>query len=266
MITKQEISDEFMRFLSWETESFDGWETVEIFTADTLSDAWILARPNDAGKFLDLDFKDMVDSANGKWLEKESPDDTYKIILSCSQNSSLVDLTKVLVHEMRHCLDYQAAVKDLHFEKYCSGNRYYNNWSEFRAEYFATRYEYFSLCHDIMKREDKFLLLAGILGRNSADATTGLLWSRGNKRDILYYISRYIGVSRAIRNLNMEEKVDAAVFHLWTMTPTTITEEYGTVFYIGNEWDEMKTCRLDAIPQTCYYYELLHRIEEQQKE
>lgn len=256
---------EFKRFLNWENQSFDNWENVDVFIAETLSEAWILARPYDAHKFLDKKFKRMVDTANGKWLEKTTPTDSYKIILSTKYCDSIQFLTKTFVHEMRHCLDYQNAVKDLPFEDYHPGNRYYNNWSEFRAVYSHTRYEFFSKYADNMSEKQVFDILAEILGRNSADATTGLIRSASNLEDALYYISRYIGASRAIRNINMQESIDAEVFHLWTLTPQYIIENFGYVFYIGNEWDGTEICELDATPETCYYPALVERIADNHK-
>ena len=264
-IYKQEVISEFKRFISWESQSFDNWETVEIFIAETLSEAWILARPCDAHKFLDKRFKRMVDDANGKFLEKTNSTDSYKIILSTKHCNSIQALTKTLVHEMRHCLDYQNAVQSLAFEDYHPGNQYYNNWSEFRAVYSHTRYEFFSRYDENMTDKEVFDLLAEILGRNSADATTGLIRSEDDHDKILYYISRYIGASRAIRNINMQESIDAEVFHLWTMTPQYIIEKYGYVFYIGNEWDETEICKLVAKPKTYYYDKLVEQINQKEE-
>lgn len=259
-INTMEVISEFKKFLNWENQTFDKWETVDIFMAETLSEAWILAQPYDAHKFLDKDFKRMVNGASGKWLEKTTPTDSYKIILSTKYCDSIQSLTKTFVHEMRHCLDYQNAVKDLPFKAYHPGNHYYNDWSEFRAVYSHTRYEFFSKYADNMSEKQVFDILAEILGRNSADATTGLIRSKNNPKDILYYISRYIGASRAIRNINMQESINAEVFHLWTMTPQYIIENFGYVFYIGNEWDETEICELDASPKTYYYPNLIERI------
>ncbi len=261
-VNMAELIYEFKRFLKWETQSFENWETVEIFVAETLSEAWILARPNDKNKFSDKDFKKMVDSANGKWLEKLDENDSYKIILSTKYCNSIQSLTKCLVHEMRHCLDYQNAVKELSFEDYHPGNLYYTNWSEFRAVYSHTRYEFFSRYHDTMNSGEIFDLLAELLGKSSADATAGLIKSKNNLHDTLYFMSRYIGASRAIRNLNMES-IETPVFHLWTMTPQYIIEHFGYVFYIGNEWDETSICKLNASPETYYYEALIERIRKQ---
>lgn len=244
-----EVISEFKRFLNWENQSFENWETVDVFIAETLSEAWILARPYDAHKFLDKKFKRMVDNADGKWLEKTNPADSYKIILSTKHCDSIQELTKIFVHEMRHCLDYQNAVKYLSFEDYHPGNHYYRNWSEFRAVYSHTRYEFFSQYEDNMSEKAVFNLLAEILGRNSADATTGLIRSANNLEDTLYYLSRYIGTSRAVRDINMYKSINTEVFHLWAMTPQYIIENFGYVFYIGNEWGGIEICELDATPK-----------------
>lgn len=262
-IDKNTLINEFKRFLKWENQSFDNWESIDIFVAETLSEAWIMARPYDKDKFLDENFKRMVDSANGKWLEKTNCTDSYKIILSSKYCDSIQSLTKSLIHEMRHCLDYQNSVKQLSFNEYHPGNAYYNNWSEFRAVYAQTRYDFFVKCHDNMNDKEVFDLLAEILGRYSADATTGLIRSQNNLHDTLYYLSRYIGAARAIRNLNME-LLESEVFHLWTMTPQYIIEHFGYVFYIGNEWDQTEICELSAKPQTCYYDDLVKRIVDEQ--
>ena len=92
-----------------------------------------------------------------------------------------------------------------------------------------------------------------------------MIRSAGNLEDTLYYISRYIGASRAISNINMHESINAEVFHLWTMTPQYINENFGNVFYIGNEWDETEICELDARPKTYYYPNLEKRIAAKQE-
>ena len=259
-IRTMDVISEFKRFLKWECQSFNNWETVDIFIAETLSEAWILARPLDAPKFTNEEFKRMVDSADGKWLEKTNSTDTYKIILSTKRCDSIQMLTRFFVHEMRHCLDYQNAVKHLSFEDYHPGNQYYNCWSEFRAVYSHTRYEFFSRYAENMSGKEDFDILAEILGRNSADATTGLIRSENNYGDTLYYLSRYIGASRAIRNINMQKSINAEVFNLWELTPQYIVENFGDVFYIGNEWDETEMCDLEAEPKTYYYHALLRRL------
>lgn len=262
MITKEELINEFKRYLEWETEDFNGWESVEIFIGDTLSKAWLEARPEDAATFEDEEFKHMVDGSNSKWLEKESEDDTYKILLSRRYCTNLKKMTASFIHGMVHCLNYMRAVRQLPFSEYCGGNIFYNDWSEFKAMYYLTRYEYFSRLGEDFGYRDKLNLMAEVLGRLSADSTAGLIAARGNIRKERYFISRYVGASRAIRNLNMEEDLNEPAFHLWNMTPQYIIENYEYVFYLGNEWDEMRECALDATPRTYYYDRLIHRLHE----
>ena len=256
-VLKMELISEFKRFLSWESQSFDNWEDIDIYIDKTLSQAWARACPEAFSKLQDSDFINNIDYANGKWLEKSNKNDSYKIILSTKNHSSLQSLTRTLVHEIRHCLDYQNAVKGLKFEDYHQGNLYYNSWSEFRAEYSATRYDYFLKSFYILNNQQIFVVLAEILGRGTADAITGLIINSEDEAKILYYVSRYIGVSRSIRNINMEMELNAEVFHLWTMTPQYIIENYGVVFYLGNEWDNIEECQLDAAPKTYYYNDLI---------
>ena len=260
-ISQDDIISEFQRFLKWEQQSYEGWENVQVFIKNTLSEAWVSARPEDAYKFDDLSFKKMVDNANGKWLEKKAADDSYKIILSTRYCRSLHDLTKTFVHEMRHCLDYQNAVKGLPFENRYPGNRYYNNWSEFRAVYSHTRYDFFSKCAQEDDIQESFFSLAEILGRETADCVAGLMSSKNDLHDTLYFISRYIGASRAVQNLNMQLGIDVPALHLWHLTPQYIIENYGYVFYIGNEWDSTEVCSLNEVPKTYYYEELVSRIQ-----
>ena len=72
--------------MEWESQSFNNWESIDIFVADTLSEAWVMARQQDKAEFDDEQFKRMVDGANGKWLKKNNVSDTYKIILSTKKN------------------------------------------------------------------------------------------------------------------------------------------------------------------------------------
>lgn len=109
------------RYLLWEKESYENWENIEIVIASNLSEAWIKARPQDQHKFDDTEFKQKVDCSNGKWLEKQTEGDKYKVILATKNVHSLCDLTKSLVHEIRHCLDYQNAVENLSFDEYDCG-------------------------------------------------------------------------------------------------------------------------------------------------
>lgn len=263
LISNQQLLSELNRYLQWEKESFCGWENIEIFIAETLSEAWLLARPKDKYKFEKNSFKQIVDNADGKWLEKQDENDTYKIILSTKYCQNIQYLTSILVHEMRHCLDYQNAVRSLSFQEYRPGNAYYNNWSEYRAVYSQTRYEYFYKCSADLNSHKKFNAMSEILGQKTADAISGLMRPNNEIKDYLYYLSQYIGVSRSIRNISLQENIGVNVFSLWNMTPQYIIEHFGYVFYIGNEWDKCEFCEIDATAVTPYYNELINRISNQ---
>jgi hypothetical protein len=240
---------------------FRGWEDVEVYFAPLLSDAWMLARPQDAVKFEDATFKGFVDEASGKWLEKTSLSDEYKILISTQKCKTKMEILQTFIHELRHCLDYQNAVSSLEFDMYHPGNIYYNNWSEFRAVMEEIKFYVFEKSKEITEKRDLFNLLSGILGQWNADCVEGLVGS-DNLNDKLYYISRYIGASRAIQNLSIDYKLGVSAFQLWNMMPVYIYEHFGNVFYIGNEWDEMSSCLLDQIPSTYYYEEMLRKMRE----
>lgn len=253
------VKNKLKDYFSWETDfDFSGWEDIEMFFGETLVDAWIKARPNDIDKFNDSEFTDLVLSANGKWLEKQFEEDSYKIIVATNRFESVDEMCIVIAHELRHCLDYQNAVNGLNFENYEPGNTYYNNWSEFRAVSVSVRFDIFQKLQSGSK--DFFSTLASTLGCWSTDCVEGLM-NANNYRDELYFISRYVGASRAIQNLNKKFSVGSTALYLWQMAPTYITENYGLVFYIGNEWSRMESCSLDVTPEENYYNDLLMKLK-----
>lgn len=262
--TKQMQSD-MENYIEWESKfSFSNWRDVQIFVGNSLSEAWVKARPNEAYKFEDVEFKEMVNRANGKWLEKQHPDDTYKVILKVNNNYQ--QMLETYVHELRHCLDYQEAVKELPFEEYRVGMQFYQEWSEFRAVMNATRLCFWKQHYNMeslgeTQMESDFKILSKILGEESADALHGIMNSGSDKKSIRYFISRYLGVQRAVRDINMEYGIHSPVFHVWNMTPTFITENFGSVFYIANEWED-RPCSLETKSETYYYKHLMEKIDE----
>ena len=236
------VREMFTEFVKHDKSDYKGWEKIKVFFAPSLSEAWILARPNDKMKFKKEAFKKMVDSGNGKWLEKQNQHDDYKIILA-TQDMSVLDICTTFCHEIRHCIDYMNAVSNLCFDEYRPGDRYFNNWSEFNAVNTSLKFEFFLTCQKPDDVYEGFLSLSSMLGRWSADCVEGLMWSESIE-DKLYFLSRYIGVSRAVRNINIEKGYNIRSFHLWYITPTYITENFGDVFYIGNEFDSKKVCAL----------------------
>lgn len=240
---------------------FKGWEEIEVFLAPSLSEAWLQARPHDAIKFENISFKTYVDGASGKWLEKETASEPYKILLSTRYCHTDIELLNTFIHELRHCLDYQNAVKYLEFDQHHTGNDYYNNWSEFRSVMAEIRFNIFVASKNCTSNKELFDVLSGLQGQWNADCIEGLVRS-DTLHDKLYYISRYIGASRAIRNLSTEYQLKSSAFQLWNMMPVYIYENFGNVFYIGNEWDNTPICLLNQIPYSYYYEDLLRKIRQ----
>lgn len=231
---KELLIQNFKEYLKQEKVlSFEGWENVEIYIEDTLSKAWIAARPYDIDKFNDEKFTSFVNSHNGKWLEPRSCDESYKIILSC-ENREFDDILMTFVHELQHCMSFMKSL-DKYNEDYLQGTPTdaFFNWSEFKAEYTATRYSYFKMQKDF--KFDDFQALTMILGYKTADALHGII-RRDNK---MYFLARYMGAQMAIRDLSEELEVYSPIFHLWTMTPVYIKEHIGNSFYLANHWDKI---------------------------
>jgi len=250
----------YQKYIEWEKKfDFSGWNKIEIYFGNTLSDAWIQARPNDKFKFDNANFKKSVDANNGKWLEKQEPSDSYKVILS-KKNKEAEQLAKVLAHEIRHCLDFQAALKGEN-EIISKPGRYYSDWSEFRSVNISVRYDFFIKTNQLFNSYhwDMFKILSELLGYWSADCVEGLMKS-SDKHDTMYFLCRYIGAMRAIRNLAMEYNFEAGAFHLWNMIPQYIIETFGTdVFYLANEWDEINCCQLNQKPGI-YYTAIVEKL------
>ena len=246
--------------------SFD-WENLEIYIAENLVDAWLEARPYDLEKFNDSEFKELVSSASGKWLEKTCPTDKYKILLKASDQ--IIELVSCFAHETRHCLDYQTAVKNLKFNEYRPGDIYYNDWSEFRAVMAGLRCKFFlnfSLKKNSSEQRKDLYMQYGLW---SADCVDALINSELLKdgHDILYYLSRFSGASRALRNIAYENGIHSFSLQLWQLMPAHISEDYGhALFYLANLWEDTNECALlnNNIPRE--FNELLQRVNNKLRE
>lgn len=247
-------------YFEWELDfDFTGWKEIKIYTGATLTEAWIKARPNDKHKFENQEFKNYVNSGNGKWLEKQDASDDYKVLLKMKCSDDPVALAGVLAHEIRHCLDYSKAVEQLTFGEYKPGNQYYYDWSEFRAVMVSFRYQFFQ--NTRMNRTNKGLChkeIASLLGIWTADTMEGILCAT-SKQEKLYFLSRYIGAARAARNLSVDF-APASSFQLWHLMPVTIQEKYGYVFYVANEWEQLQACKLTQSGKRSYL-DMLERID-----
>ena len=248
-------------YFEWEKDfDFSGWQDIQIYTGTTLSEAWIKARPNDSYKFEDVEFKNDVDKASGKWLEKQFPEDSYKVLLKMIDSDDPGEQAVVLVHELRHCLDYINAVNNLSFEEYSLGNQLFVNWSEFRATMVSFKCQFFQR---LTANNNQFEVLASLLGVWTADTMQGIFRATDNQKE-LYFLCRYMGAARAARNLS-ERLVHARAFSLWHLIPLTIYEKYGIVFYVANELEEINVCRLNQIGGY-YFQSLVDRIDSEESQ
>ena len=247
MNTSKNIITRFEDYLEKEDHqivaAYQGYEAVELYVSPTLADAWLMARPDEEKKFENSQFFSRVNAANGKWLEPREPGEPYKIILEEGDNFCIERLVKTYVHELRHVLDYMRATADMPFSQRRPGNLFFNQYSEYNAEKSATRY----LAHTWLeerKMESSFDCLSAILGILTADAVHGAINSK-TIHDVTYYIARYLGAQRAIRDLS-DDVAPSHAFHLWHLTPLFFEESYGSIFYLANELDDLDPCPLDA--------------------
>ena len=234
-------------------DDFSGWEEINIFYGDTLSDAWVSARPDESNKFEDDEFRAYVDSSNGKWLEKRTPDEQYKIILATDGRTEQ-EVMSSAIHEIRHVLDYKNGTKDLRFSQYHPGTEYFTAYSEFNAVRTQMIFDLECILPD--DKYGRFRVMSEQLGYWTADSLHGILTSQESS-SVQYFISRYLGAHSGIDHFN--DRI-SPVFHLWTLTPVEIIEQFGDIFYLGNEWEKMSCCSVEE-SGTQRWKDLLERIE-----
>ncbi len=247
----REITLSFTDYLEAENDqiarTYQGYKDVELHIGPTLADAWLKARPDEGSKFEDSQFLSRVNSANGKWLEPRKPDEPFKIILA-DDGFCIEQLVKTYIHEMRHVLDYMKATADIPFSQRRPGNLFFRRYSEYNAEKYATRY-WAHIWLAARKMDSPFTCLSAILGVLTADAVHGAMKAKDTS-DVTYYIARYLGGQRAIRDVFSEyyypDDVPSWVFGLWHLTPQYFAENYGSIFYLSGEWDDLNICPLDA--------------------
>ena len=208
-------------------------EKIEIYVSSLLSDAWIEAYPQYAKIFEDdIDFRNAVDSASGKWLEPKYSNDKYCILLACEKVSSSEDLIFTFAHELRHCYDFIKSIHVCNKTELPSDISKFSLWSEFNAIYTDTVLR----LYPYSKSELSFKDLSSYLGYKTADCIAGMYKSE-EKND--YFAMRFAGTHRAIRDIS-EYFAPSPVFQLWRMIPSYIDERYPRIFYSENEMQKME--------------------------
>lgn len=144
-------------------------------------------------------------------------------------------------------------------------SNYYRDWLLFKQCYLI-RKAWFYLNIDNENDVDEVTeLLIHILGVINYKTVTQIFDT--SNEDYLGHGSiamNYVGNTRAVRDLSMKY-LDPKVgtqwqFHLWHLTPTTITDTYGYVFYLGNELSKIDYCPYDYEPKEYYYHNLYTTI------
>lgn len=235
---KIKLLNHLREYIEWDNNSILTLDyDIDLYISDTLPQAWLLARPYDEKKFENIDFYNMVNCANGKWLEPTNDSEGYSIILA-TKGIEFENIIGNFAHEFQHCVDYISSVKKYGENRenmYCAS---FARWSEFRAEYTRTRVNAYLNKNKLKNEEMAFEYFTGFLGHKTADALAGLMRS-DTADDKMYYISRYMGCQRAVRNLS-EIYSPHPVFQRWHLTPDFITDNYGyAFFYLENTWGKM---------------------------
>jgi len=226
-------------YIEWDNNSILVLDDdINLYIADTLPQAWLLARPYDKKKFENNNFYNMVNCTNGKWLEPTNSNEPYSVILA-SKNYSFENILCTFAHELQHCMDYITSVEHFGENKenmYCDS---FAHWSEFRAEFTRTRVNAYLNKNNLKNGKTAFKFFTEFLGYKTSDALVGLVKS-DTADEKMYYISRYMGCQRAVRNLS-DIYCPNPVFQLWNLTPDFITDKYGYgFFYLENTWENIK--------------------------
>lgn len=240
------------------------WREVGVFLAPTLSQAWMLAKPDDTRMLHDERFKSRVDSANGKWLEPRTEREGVKVILAVRHEEADAELAGRLVHELTHACLWRDGSKHVPVENRHPGTEFFVDCSEFRAVYSQTRFMVLEELKQIDADEKGkvFKVLSSALGARSADAVAGIMaagWS-GDLHGVRYFMARYVGASRAIRDIDLELDVHP-LFQLWHMTPSAVREVYHMAFYLGNEWSDCELT-IDSTAHQYYYSTFLQSAQD----
>ncbi len=142
---------------------------------------------------------------------------------------------------------------------------YYQDWLMYKCGYNIRKAWFYMTIQDENDLEEVTNALIDILGRANYHA----LLENMNTPNEDYQrhatnIMNYIGNTRAVRDLSMRY-LDPVIgtqwqFHLWHMTPVTIIEDFGYVFYLGNELSSIKYCPYDYSAHEYYYSDFYQHI------
>ena len=146
-----------------------------------------------------------------------------------------------------------------------SGSRYHHDWLIYKIHYNIRKACFYLHTENVNDPDEVTDSLIYFLGKSNYHALTKLF--NTSSEDYLEHAENvmiYIGNTRAIRDLCMKY-LDPILgtqwqFHLWHMTPTTIIETYGDIFYLGNELSRLDYCPFDYQAEEYYYSRLYTQL------
>lgn len=143
---------------------------------------------------------------------------------------------------------------------------YTKDWLTFKEEYnvVVTMFYYLDILSDYEKIFD---FLISVLGKvNYRAVHDARVIKKSNVLELAESVFRYLGATRAVRNLSIKYLDETFgiqwEFHLWHMTPHDLTENYGYIFYLGNEMDSLEWCPLSYAAKEYYYNSFYKKLYE----
>ena len=137
-------------------------------------------------------------------------------------------------------------------------SRYCKDWLLFKKNYNIKKAWFYLNLKENKDLNEITDMLIRLLGVANYHAVMDCLYTDSTEyNDQAANIMVYLGNTRAIRDLSMRY-LDPVLgtqwqFHLWHMTPTTITDNYGYIFYLGNELSSLSYCPFDYRAKQYYY-------------
>ena len=144
---------------------------------------------------------------------------------------------------------------------------FYHDWLTFKIAYNVRKAWFYLAIKDTENKEEIKDLFVEILGKANYRAVEDLFHTAPEDfHEHGKIVMNYIGNTRAVRDLCMKYLDNEHglsnnwAFHLWHMTAQALIEEYGYIFYLGNEMGSLEYCPYDYTAKEYYYNYFYQRI------
>lgn len=203
---------------------------------------------------------DLIDRI--QWEERE---DTY--LVNIEDNESVVlNKNNDFEENYEKMVAYLTNMKSQILNHMIKGDSYYHDWLIFRVHYVMQKAHFYLKISDLHDSKEIIQYLSDSMGKVNYKTVVKLInLSLVEYRRCINTIFNYLGATRALRDLALTY-LDDNEFHgeywalqLWNLTPTFLTDQYGYIFYIGNEMGKMDNCPYDYKPEEYYYLSLYQR-------